>query len=59
MKANQLESTLVEMVKPNKEILSLVVLTKIQVWMFFILKITILATFLKLYPKNKNKFFFW
>ena len=40
MKANQLESTLVEMVKPNKEILSLVVLTKIQVWMFFILKIT-------------------
>ena len=57
-KANQLESTFVEIINPEKVILSLVVFTNIQIWMFLILKITIFATFLELYPKNENRSFF-
>ena len=57
-KANQLESTFVEVIKPKKIILSLVVFTNIQIWMFLILKTTIVAKFLKLYPKNENRSFF-
>ena len=58
-KANQLESTFVEIINPKKVILLLVVFTNIQIWMFLILKTTILAKFLKLYPKNENRSFFW
>ena len=57
-KANQLESTFVKISNPlPKLILSLVVFTNIQIWMFLILKI-ILTKFLKFYPKNKNRSFF-
>ena len=49
-----LESTFVE-IKPKKVILSLVVFTNIQIWMFLILIITVLAKLLKLYPKNENR----
>ena len=44
-KANQLESTFVEIINPQKVILSLVVFTNIQIWMLLILKITILTKF--------------
>ena len=57
-KSNQLESTFIEIINPKKVILSLVVFTNIQIWMLLILKITILAKFSKLYPKNKNRYFF-
>ena len=57
-KANQLESTFLEIINPKKVILSLFVFTNIQIWMFLILKITILAKFLKLHPKNENRSFF-
>ena len=56
-KANQLESKFVE-ITLKKVILSFVVFTNIQIWIFLILKITILAKFLKLYPKNENRSFF-
>ena len=46
-KASQLESTFVEIINPKKVILSLVVFTNIQIWMFLTLKITILGKFLK------------
>ena len=46
-KANQLESTFVEIINPKKVILSLVVFTNAQIWMFLTLKITILCKFLK------------
>ena len=54
-KSNQLESTFVETINPKKVILLLVVFTKIHIWMLLNSKITILA---KLYPKNKNRYFF-
>ena len=57
-RANQLESTFVEIINPKKVILPLAAFTKIQTWMFLILKITILIKFLNLYPKNKNRSFF-
>ena len=57
-KANQLESIFVEIINPKKIILSLAVFTNIQIWMFLILKIIILAKFFKLYPKNENRSFF-
>ena len=47
------------MINPKKVILPLVVFTNIQIWMFLILKITILAKFLKLYTKNENRSFFF
>ena len=44
-KVNQLESTFVEIINQKKVILSLVVFTNIQIWMFWNLKITILTKF--------------
>ena len=57
-KANQLESTFVDIIILKKVILSLVVFTNIQIQIFLILKKTIVIEFLKLYPKIENRSFF-
>ena len=57
-KADQSESTFVEIINPQKVILSLVVFTNIQIWMYVILKITISTKFLKFYSENENRSFF-
>ena len=56
--SNQFESTFVEIINHKKVILLLVVFRNIEIWMLLISKITILAKFLKLHPKNKNRYFF-
>ena len=56
-KANELGYTFVEIINPKKVILPLVVFTNIQIWMFLILKITILTIFLTFCPKNKISVF--
>ena len=56
--SNQLKSTFAEIINPKKSNISLIIFTNIQIWMLLILKITILAKFLKLYPNNRNRYFF-
>ena len=53
-KANQLESIFVETINARKVILSLVVFTGIQIWMFLILKITIATKF---FSKERKQLF--
>ena len=56
-KANELGYTFVEIINPKKVILPLVVFTNIQIWMFLILKITILTKFLEILSKEQKQVF--
>ena len=56
-KACQLQYTFVDVINLKIVILSLLVFTDIQIWLFLILRITILANFFKFYPNNKNRVF--
>ena len=51
-KVNELGYTFIEIINPKKVILPLVVFTNIQIWMFLILKITILTKFLEILSKE-------